>query len=93
MTAAYGNGPLRWVGGGSQGMPLAGLKRWLAQIDHAVAPTQMMIEPRAARLLHDVRELPPGPERNSFVEETEQIIAKLEASKARKPTKDPRRLR
>ena len=48
-------------------------------IDQAVAAAQLIIEERA----REVRELPPGPERDSFLEGTGKIIAGLAALKPR----------
>jgi hypothetical protein len=52
-------------------------------IDQAVAPAQMIIEERAAGLLREVRELPPGPERDSLLYELEKIIAGIAALKTK----------
>ena len=52
-------------------------------IDHAIAPKQVIIKERAARLLREVRELPPGPTRDSLLEEIEQIIAGFPALKTK----------
>jgi hypothetical protein len=52
-------------------------------IDQAVAPAQLIIGERAAGLLHEVRELPPGQERDSILEEIEKVIAGLAALKTK----------
>jgi hypothetical protein len=51
------------------------IARARSAIDEAVAPIQPIIEERTAKLLREVRELPPGPERDSFLAELEQFIA------------------
>jgi hypothetical protein len=40
------------------------------------------LEERAANLLQIARDLPPGPERQGFIEEIRQFIARLSALKA-----------
>jgi hypothetical protein len=52
-------------------------------IDEAVAPAQLIIGERAAGLLHEVHELPPGPERDSLLQEIEEVIARLAALKTK----------
>lgn len=52
-------------------------------IDQAVAPAQLIIGERAAGLLHEVRQLPPGPERDSILEEIDKVIAGLAALKTK----------
>jgi hypothetical protein len=51
------------------------IARAVRAIDQAVAPIQLIIEQRAAKLLREVRALPPGPERESFLAEIQQIIS------------------
>jgi hypothetical protein len=43
-------------------------------VDKAAAPKQLVIEERVARILLDAHQLPPGPDRDSIVEEALQII-------------------
>ena len=54
-----------------------------ASNDQAVAPKQLIIEERGAKLLGEARLLPPGPERDSFVKEIEQLVASFEALKTK----------
>jgi hypothetical protein len=42
------------------------------------------LEKRAAKLLWNARDLPPGPERRGFIEEIEQFIIRLSALKAKR---------
>jgi hypothetical protein len=56
------------------------IARARSAIDQAVVHKQVIIEERAARLLREIRELPPGPERDSFLAELEQFIVKSRSS-------------
>jgi hypothetical protein len=56
------------------------IARARSAIDQAVAPKALIIEERTARLLREIRELPPGPERDRFLAELEQFIAQFRSS-------------